>query len=66
MKKITHYETMEFTYESRDERDNHVAELYLDGWRDSGRLKKLKDGVSIMNATKDDHEWYALFQRYIK
>ncbi|MBU8716594.1 hypothetical protein [Bacillus subtilis] len=64
MKKLVHYEVMEFTFETEEEREKHVEELALEGWEDIGSRKKLKDGVSILNATKEDHEWYAALKLF--
>jgi hypothetical protein len=66
MKKVNHYEVMEYTYENKSEKDNHIADLYLEGWRDSGKIKRMKDGVSIMDATSEDYEYYAHLVRYVE
>ena len=64
MKKVRHYEVAEYTYETKEERDMHVATMYIDGQRDEGQRRKLKEGVSIIDATKDDYEWYACLINY--
>jgi len=64
LKQINGYEIKEFTYESKTGRNYHVAEMELQGWTESGQMKRIKEGVSILKATKDDYEWYALFKRY--
>ena len=64
MKQVNGYEVKEFTYESRTKRDYHVAEMESEGWEESGKVRRLKDGASLFNASENDYEWYALFQRY--
>jgi hypothetical protein len=64
MKKISHYEVSEYTYDTRQERDNHIADLYEEGWRDEGKIRKLKDNVSIMDAQPEDYEWYARLMKF--
>lgn len=63
MKQTGSYEVKEFTYESKTKRNYHVAEMEQEGWEEDGRTKRLRDGVSIMDANKDDYEWFARFQR---
>jgi hypothetical protein len=64
MEKVSHYEIVEYTYENRNERDSHVSDLYLDGWIEEGKVKRLKNGVSLLDATENDYEWYARFIRF--
>lgn len=64
MKKISHYEITEYTYETREERDNHIYELYKEGWLDEGKVRKLKDGVSLLNAQPEDYEWYSRLMKF--
>ncbi|AKO91958.1 hypothetical protein BEH_07505 [Priestia filamentosa] len=63
MKQIRSYEVKEFTYNSKTYRNYHVADMEREGWIESGQMKRLKPNVSITDATKDDYEWYAHFQR---
>lgn len=66
MKKlINFYEVFEYTYESREERDKHVAERVEKGFIDSGKLRRLKPEVSIYDATENDYEWYSQLTRYM-
>jgi hypothetical protein len=63
MKKINDYTINEFTYESKTVRNHHVAEMEQEGWEESGQVKRLKDHVSIMDATDKDYEWFARFRK---
>lgn len=66
LKLIRHYEVVEFTFESKEEREEYVKFYENGDWVDSERMKKLKDGVSIMDATENDYEWYAHLTRRLK
>ena len=63
MKQVNGYEIKEFTYESKVRRNHHVAEMELEGWEESGQVKRLKEGANLLTATENDYEHYARFQR---
>jgi hypothetical protein len=63
VRQIVGYEVKEFTYESKIKRDYHVAEMELEGWQESGRKRRLKPEVNLLNATENDYQWYAHFYR---
>jgi len=64
MKQIMNQEILEFVYETKEERDDHVEDMLIAGWETSGKVKRMKDGVGIMDATQDDCEWFADFWKY--
>lgn len=65
MKQVMHQEILEFTYDSREERDNHVEEMVTQGWEVGARVKRMKIGVSIWDShNKDNYEWFADFWKY--
>lgn len=65
MKQVMHQEILEFTYDTRDERDAHEEEMTSQGWKTSGKVKRLKNGVSIWDYdNKDNYEWFADFWKY--
>lgn len=66
LKLVSHQEIKEFTYESREERDEHVELMRKDGWDDCGRVRRLKVGISIWGAENnpENYEWFAEFYRY--
>lgn len=64
MKQVNGYEVQEFVYESREERDTHVEKMEKENWMESGQVRRLKEGVNVSTATKDDYDWYASFQRW--
>lgn len=68
MKKISHQENVEYTYESEEERSEHInfMTMPINGWNVGSRSMRIKDGVHIMNATEEDYEWYAEFWRFPK
>jgi len=63
MKQVSGYEVQEFTYHSKAARDYHVTEMEQKGWTQSGQVKRLKEEISLLNATEEDYEWYARFHR---
>lgn len=63
MKKVSKEIIEKYTYDSREERDKHVEIMESKGWSECGRIKRLKAGVSILNATKDDYEYFAEFYK---
>lgn len=63
MNKITHYEVSEYIYDTREEREKHVELMESQGWYNSGQLKRMKHGVSIMDARNSDYEYYGHFTR---
>lgn len=40
MKKVLEYTHVTYHYDSREERDNHVAAMEADGWECSGQIKE--------------------------
>jgi len=64
MKQILHQEILEFVYDSKEERDEHVKLMVSDGWENGSRVKKLKANVSILDAKPNDYEWFADFWKY--
>lgn len=66
MKIIMHKEVYEYTYNSREEREKHVADMESIGYTVGGKIRKLKDEVSLWDANKseDNYEWYANFEKY--
>lgn len=65
MKQIMHQEILEFTYNTREERDMHVEVMTEQGWENSGKVKRLKNGVPIWDSdNKDNYEWFADFWKY--
>jgi hypothetical protein len=62
IKKISHIEACEYTYGTKEEREEHIKLMEKKGWReDEGRVRILKPEVSIYDAKEDDHVWYARF-----
>lgn len=65
MKRVKHQIIMEYTYETREERDIHVTLMTSQGWESSGKVRRLKDGVSIWHSDdENNHEWFADFWKY--
>ncbi|KOS61485.1 hypothetical protein FJQ98_16405 [Lysinibacillus agricola] len=65
MKQIMHQEILEFTYNTREERDMHVEAMEAQGWENGGKVRRLKNGVSIWDSdNKDNYEWFADFWKY--
>lgn len=63
MRNICGYEVKEFIYDTKEERENHIAQMVRDGWEQSGQTRRLKPGVSLMLAKPNDYEWFAQFRR---
>ncbi|MGG1453445.1 hypothetical protein ABE325_21285 [Bacillus licheniformis] len=63
MRQVNGYEVQEFIYHSKTARDYHVAEMEQEGWTQSGQVKRLKEEISLLEATEEDYEWYARFHR---
>jgi hypothetical protein len=62
IKKRSHIEATEYTYDTREERESHIKQMEEAGWQeDGGKIRMLKDGASIYNPTHDDYSWYARF-----
>lgn len=64
MKKVNGYKIVQYIYESEEERQKHVAEMEAAGWLVGINVMRRKPGVSILNATDDDYEWFGDFQKY--
>lgn len=65
MKNVTHKEILEFTYDSKEERDGHVKEMLLQGWGNSGQHKRMKPDKSVWDSKDEDsYEWFADFWKY--
>lgn len=65
MKQIMHQEILEFTYDTREERDTHVTLMIAQGWENGGKVRRLENGVSIWDSdNKDNYEWFADFWKY--
>lgn len=63
VKQVSGFEEKSFTYSSRTKRDIHVEQMTEQGWEESGQVRRLKPGVSLFDATEQDYEWFARFQR---
>ncbi|MCY1628328.1 hypothetical protein AAG663_22610 (plasmid) [Bacillus licheniformis] len=63
MRQVNGYEVQEFIYHSKTARDYHVAEMEQKGWTQSGQVKRLNEEISLLDATEEDYEWYARFNR---
>ncbi|MGG1650478.1 hypothetical protein ABHN03_16860 [Paenibacillus sp. NRS-1775] len=50
MKKVVEYTNVTYHYDSREERDSHVAQMESEGWECSGQIKET---VSFQS-----NEWY--------
>lgn len=64
MKQVKNMQILEFTYDTKEERNEHVKLMESQGWINSGTMKRLKPGVSILDATPEDREWFADFTKY--
>jgi len=60
---VKHEETIEFIYESREQREIHVKYMESQGWYAGSKIKRLKPEVSLLNATDEDREWYCEFYK---
>lgn len=47
MKQVKDFTIIQFTYDTKEERDAHVLELENQGWTCTGQLSRLKNDVSI-------------------
>ena len=64
MKKEMHKEIIVFTYDTKEERDEHVKKMEEDGWEATGQVSRLKPNISIYDAGKENsREWYAEFHK---
>lgn len=61
IKQVLNLSVQEFTYDSEETREEHVAAMEKSGWTAGAKVKRLKSNVSIFNATEDDYEWFAAF-----
>lgn len=65
MKRVKHQEIMEFTYSTKEEREEHVKSMVVNGWEDSGTMSRLKKGKSIYDLhAEENREWFARFQKF--
>lgn len=60
MQKVLHREIQEFTYDTEEERLAHVHEMQQQGWYVSGKVRRIKPGVSIWDANDENsYQWFA-------
>lgn len=61
--KVLDLTILEYTYDTKEERDKHVAEMKSMGYENDGCSRRLKKECSIWDAKyEDSYEWFATFQ----
>lgn len=63
MKQDFNYVSQGFTYENELEREKHISAMKQLGWKVGPQSKRLKEEVNIWNATDEDYEWIAVFNK---
>lgn len=64
MKEVYTLTTKEYEYESKESRDINVEYMESLGWQCDGQIRKLKEGVSLLDYTEEDRIFMARFQKY--
>lgn len=64
MNKISSQSIEIYTYETEEEREDHVKFMEMHGWVDSGKRKQFTGKLLIDNTKNpDNYTWYAEFYR---
>lgn len=63
IKQVLNISSQEFIYDSKEIREKHVSAMKKSGWTVGAKVRRIKNDVSIFNATEDDYEWFAEFNR---
>lgn len=61
MEKISEYVTIEYKYDSKEEREKHVKDMESQGYDCSGQVRKTDGSTWTGNA---ETYWYAKFGKY--
>lgn len=64
MKKLKDLTTIEYKYDSKEERDKHVEQMELIGFECDGQAKQTDD--CLMSNRNPEYYWFARYFRYEK